>query len=73
MLSIAQQVFLKPHYVTREGHELSIFNRSDKNITDLIYDTHVHDDESFDEDSLFIIVEDVLKRAIQTSDKVVQV
>ncbi|KAK9930994.1 hypothetical protein M0R45_018294 [Rubus argutus] len=52
--------------------ELSLFSMSDKKILDEIYATHVHADESFDDDSLFVIVENILKRATQTVDKIVQ-
>ncbi|GMN25088.1 hypothetical protein TIFTF001_040665 [Ficus carica] len=51
---------------------ISLFTLSDEKITELIYETHVHADESFDEDSLFIVVENILKRATQIIDKVVQ-
>lgn len=51
---------------------ISLFTLSDEKITELIYETHVHSDESFDEDSLFIVVENILKRATQIIDKVVQ-
>lgn len=54
--------------------EVSLFTMSDKKISDLIYASHVHaDHKSFDEDSLFVIVENILKRSIQIIDKVVQV
>ncbi|KAF4365766.1 hypothetical protein F8388_003435 [Cannabis sativa] len=52
--------------------DLNLFSMTDQKILDLIYATHVHADESFDEDSLFLIVENVLKRATQIVDKVVQ-
>ena len=53
--------------------ELSLFTMSDHKVLDLILATHVHSDESFDEDSLFLIVENILKRATQIVDKIVQV
>lgn len=54
--------------------EASLFSMSDKKILDQIYATHyVNVDTSFDEDSLFEIVENILKHAIQTVDKIVQV
>ncbi|XP_004288434.1 PREDICTED: uncharacterized protein LOC101297774 [Fragaria vesca subsp. vesca] len=53
-------------------HPHSPFAKSDKKILDDIYTTHVHADDSFDDDSLFIIVESILKRATQTVDKIVQ-
>ncbi|VVA34114.1 PREDICTED: SIEVE ELEMENT OCCLUSION B [Prunus dulcis] len=53
--------------------EASLFSMSDKKILDQIYATHyVNVDNSFDEDSLFEIVENILKHAIQTVDKIVQ-
>ncbi|CAL8989839.1 unnamed protein product [Prunus brigantina] len=53
--------------------EASLFSMSDKKILDQIYATHyVNVDTSFDEDSLFEIVENILKHAIQTVDKIVQ-
>lgn len=55
------------------GHELSLFAMSDQKILEQIYGTHVHADESFDDDSLFVIVENILKRATQIVDKIVQV
>ncbi|KAF4365764.1 hypothetical protein F8388_003433 [Cannabis sativa] len=55
-----------------EGEVSGIFTMSDKKIIDLVYDTHVHADDSFDEDSLFVIVENVLKRSNQIIDKIVQ-
>ncbi|CAL8073407.1 unnamed protein product [Prunus armeniaca] len=54
------------------GHELSLFAMSDQKILEQIYGTHVHADESFDDDSLFVIVENILKRATQIVDKIVQ-
>ncbi|KAF3456891.1 hypothetical protein FNV43_RR01545 [Rhamnella rubrinervis] len=55
------------------GEEVSgLFTFSDKKIMDLIYATHAHSDDKFDEDSLFAIVQSILKRATQTADKVVQ-
>lgn len=53
--------------------ELSLFTLSDQKILELIYATHVHADDSFDEDSLFVIVENILKYATQIVDKIIQV
>lgn len=77
MLSLAKDVASRVENVVTNvkehiGGELSLFTLSDKKITELIYETHVHTDESFDEDSLFVIVENILKRATQIIDKVVQ-
>ncbi|XP_062102803.1 protein SIEVE ELEMENT OCCLUSION B-like [Humulus lupulus] len=55
-----------------EGDEVSLFTMSDKKITDLIYATHVHADDNFDEDSLFLIVQNILSRATQSIEKLVQ-
>ena len=72
MLGLANNVASKVASVIQTG-ELSRFAISDKKILDEIYSTHVHADDSFDDDSLFIIVENILKRATQTVDKIVQV
>ena len=54
--------------------KLSVLTMSDKEITDHIYATHVHaDDDNFDEDSLFAIVENILKRATVVADNVMLV
>ncbi|KAI4317946.1 hypothetical protein L6164_025767 [Bauhinia variegata] len=47
---------------------------SDEQILDQIYTTHVHDhtDTKFDVDSLFILVENILKRSTHIVDNVVQ-
>ena len=75
MLNLAQTVATKvTSTVQNLGEEvLGLFTMSDKKIMDLIYATHVHSDDKFDEDALFGIVENILKRATQTVDKVVQV
>ncbi|KAH7522201.1 hypothetical protein FEM48_Zijuj07G0113200 [Ziziphus jujuba var. spinosa] len=74
MLNLAQNVVHKVassvHHVEEEI--LGLFTMTDNKIMDLIYATHVHADETFDDDSLFIIVENILKRATQIVDKVVQ-
>ncbi|KAF3456892.1 hypothetical protein FNV43_RR01546 [Rhamnella rubrinervis] len=74
MLNLTQSVATKvTSTVQNLGEEvLGLFTMSDKKIMDLIYATHVHSDNQFDEDSLFVIVENILKRATQTVDKVVQ-
>ena len=82
MLSMAQNVVSNVAKVVSstttavEQHiegELSLFTMSDHKVLELIYGTHVHSDETFDEDSLFVIVENILKRATQIVDKIVQV
>ncbi|KAL4643405.1 hypothetical protein ACB092_02G089600 [Castanea dentata] len=50
---------------------LSLFTLSDHEILNQIYTTHVHDDEKFDVESLFIIVENILKRATVVVDNIV--
>nr|XP_023915912.1 protein SIEVE ELEMENT OCCLUSION B-like [Quercus suber]POF06213.1 protein sieve element occlusion b [Quercus suber] len=51
---------------------LSLFTLSEQEILNQIYSTHhVHDDEKFDVESLFIIVENILKRATVVVDNVV--
>ncbi|XP_004288435.1 PREDICTED: uncharacterized protein LOC101298064 [Fragaria vesca subsp. vesca] len=77
MLGLANNVTTKVASVVHSTQqtiagELSLFAMSDKKILDEIYTTHVHADESFDDDSLFVIVENILKRATQTVDKIVQ-
>ena len=52
---------------------LSLFTLSDHEILNQIYTTHVHDDEKFDVESLFIIVENILKRATVVVDNIVLV
>lgn len=53
--------------------DLSLFTLSDHDILNQIYATHVHDDEKFDVESLFVIVENILKRSTQIVDNVVLV
>ena len=54
--------------------ELRVLTMSDEQITNHIYATHVHaDDDNFDEDSLFAIVENILKRATVVADNVMLV
>ncbi|KAL5542130.1 hypothetical protein UlMin_009840 [Ulmus minor] len=78
MLSLTQNVVGKVGSVvstTTTQHiegELSLFTMSDHKILDLIYATHVHDDESFDVDSLFLIVENIIKHSTQIVDSIVQ-
>ncbi|KAF3456883.1 hypothetical protein FNV43_RR01537 [Rhamnella rubrinervis] len=52
--------------------ELGLFTLSDHKILESIYATHVHADESFDVDSLFSIVENVIKRSTQIVDNIIQ-
>ncbi|XP_048333005.1 protein SIEVE ELEMENT OCCLUSION B-like [Ziziphus jujuba] len=74
MLNIAHNVATKVtsavHHIGEEV--LGLFTMSDNKIMDLIYETHVHADETFDDDSLFIITENILKRSTQIVDKLVQ-
>ncbi|GLT81379.1 hypothetical protein SLA2020_527680 [Shorea laevis] len=51
--------------------DLNLFAFSDHEIMNQIYATHVHDDEKFDVESLFIVVENTLKRATQVADNIV--
>ena len=53
--------------------ELSLFTMSDNKILELIYATHVHEDNSFDVDSLFLVTENIIKRSTQIVDSIVQV
>lgn len=51
-----------------------IFTWPDKKILNLIYSTHVHKhDDNFDEESMFVIVESIIKRSYQIVDNLVQV
>ncbi|XP_015888002.2 protein SIEVE ELEMENT OCCLUSION B [Ziziphus jujuba] len=52
--------------------ELSLFTLSDHKILESIYATHVHADNTFDVDSLFLIVESIIKRSTQIVDNIVQ-
>ncbi|PON53339.1 Sieve element occlusion [Trema orientale] len=52
--------------------ELSLFTASDEKILDLVYATHVHHDQSFDVESLFFVVENIIKRSGQIVDNVIQ-
>ncbi|PRQ36289.1 putative sieve element occlusion [Rosa chinensis] len=77
MLGLAHNVATKVASVVHTTQktiagELSLFSMPDKKILEEIYTTHVHADESFDDDSLFVIVENILKRATQNVDKIVQ-
>lgn len=65
MLGIAQNAVSKG--------ELSLFTMSDNKILELIYATHVHEDNSFDVDSLFLVTENIIKRSTQIVDSIVQV
>ncbi|CAL8989832.1 unnamed protein product [Prunus brigantina] len=71
MLGLANNVVTKVASVITGHHEFSLFSMSDKKILDEIYTTHhVNVDTSFDDDSLFGIVENILKHATQTVDKI---
>ena len=50
--------------------ELTVLTMSDHDIMNHIYVTHVHGDEKFDVDSLFILVENILKRSTLIVDNV---
>ncbi|PQQ17731.1 protein SIEVE ELEMENT OCCLUSION B [Prunus yedoensis var. nudiflora] len=58
--------------VTKTEGELSLFTMSDNKILELIYATHVHEDDSFDVDSLFLVTENIIKRSTQIVDSIVQ-
>ena len=54
--------------------KLRVLTMPDEQIMNHIYVTHVHpDDDNFDEDSLFAIVENILKRATVVADNVMLV
>ncbi len=53
--------------------EPSVLTMPDDQIMNHIYATHVHNDEKFDVDSLFVVVENILKRATAVVDNVVLV
>lgn len=78
MLGIAQNAVSKvTSAVTSTVHhiegELSLFTMSDHKILELIYTSHVHEDDSFDVDSLFLVTENIIKRSTQIVDNIVQV
>ncbi|KAL4643403.1 hypothetical protein ACB092_02G089500 [Castanea dentata] len=50
--------------------ELSVLTMSDHDIMNHIYATHVHGDEKFDVESLFVLIENILKRATLIVDHV---
>ncbi|KAK7854706.1 protein sieve element occlusion b [Quercus suber] len=50
--------------------ELSVLTMSDHDIMNHIYATHVHGDEKFDVESLFVLVENILQRATLIVDHV---
>ncbi|KAF4353562.1 hypothetical protein G4B88_003113 [Cannabis sativa] len=61
------------HHIEGEDEVISVFTMSDKTIKDLIFATHVHSDhKSFDEDSLFLVVENVVMRSSQIIDEIIQ-
>ena len=61
----------KPAATTKA--EPSLFAVSDKKIMDLIYESHVHTEQSYDDASLFAVVENILNHTTRIVDKVVQV
>ncbi|XP_062168361.1 protein SIEVE ELEMENT OCCLUSION B-like [Alnus glutinosa] len=67
---MASNVVLASSQQPKKG-DLSLFALSDVEIMNQIYATHVHNDEKFDVESLFIVVENILKRATQIVDNVV--
>ncbi|XP_048334289.2 protein SIEVE ELEMENT OCCLUSION B isoform X1 [Ziziphus jujuba] len=67
---VATKVVSAVHHVEEEIRGL--FTLTDEKIMDHIYETHAHADETFDDDSLFIITENILKPATQIVDKIVQ-
>ncbi|XP_061371224.1 protein SIEVE ELEMENT OCCLUSION B-like [Gastrolobium bilobum] len=54
------------------GNGHNPLNMSDEHILEEIYSTHVHSDTKFDVDSLFKLVENILKRSTHIVDNVVQ-
>ena len=48
--------------------ELSVLTMPDDHIMNHIYATDVHNDEKFDADSLFVVVENILKHATAVVD-----
>ena len=52
---------------------LNPFDLSEEQIRKQIYETHGCSDDSFDADSLFIIVANILKRSTQIVEEVIQV
>lgn len=78
MLGIAQNAVNKvtsavTSTVNHIEGELSLFTMSDNKILELIYTSHVHEDDSFDVDSLFLVTENIIKRSTQIVDNIVQV
>ncbi|KAG4997794.1 hypothetical protein AAZX31_10G175500 [Glycine max] len=59
------------HRTSSEG-EHNPLNMSDEQILEQIYSTHVHSHTKFDVDSLFILVENTLRRSTLIVDNVVQ-
>ncbi|XP_057948275.1 protein SIEVE ELEMENT OCCLUSION B-like [Malania oleifera] len=51
---------------------VSLLTLSDEKILEQIYTTHVHGDDKFDVDSLFVVVENTLKHATHIVDNYVQ-
>ncbi|KAJ7979935.1 Protein SIEVE ELEMENT OCCLUSION B [Quillaja saponaria] len=55
-----------------ESSEVNPLTLSDDQILEQIYGTHVHSDEKFDVDSLFIVVDNILDRSTHIVDSIVQ-
>ncbi|KAL5542127.1 hypothetical protein UlMin_009837 [Ulmus minor] len=74
MLSLAQNVASTVSSAVQHVQEeiFGLFTTSDDKIMDQIYSTHVHAEKTFDEDALFLVVENVLKHSLQIGDKIVQ-
>ncbi|KAG6668728.1 hypothetical protein CIPAW_01G191700 [Carya illinoinensis] len=51
--------------------EINVLTMSDDQIMNTIYATHVHGDEKFDVDSLFVVTENILQRATHLVENVV--
>ncbi|KAL5542113.1 hypothetical protein UlMin_009823 [Ulmus minor] len=72
MTSSSSKTLLVMASAKPKEEELSLFTMSEHKVMDLIYATHVHDDQSFDDDSLFLVVQNILKHSTQIVDKLVQ-
>ncbi|KAL2325100.1 hypothetical protein Fmac_024158 [Flemingia macrophylla] len=60
------------HRTGETSHENNPLSMSDEQILEQIYTTHVHSHTKFDVDSLFILVENTLRRSTLIVDSVVQ-
>ncbi|PON78094.1 Sieve element occlusion [Trema orientale] len=56
----------------QKEEQLSLFTTSDDKILDVIYTTHVPDDDSFDVDSMFVVVENIIKHSSQIVDNILE-